>query len=158
MESFPCPVSLSINPSEGRDPRERILKLKEQKPIYPPGMASILALCLPQWKVESDSDYPLVTACWRACLPTRELGTLSLHGCSAGTCLALSPSPSLLISLKPSWLLFLFGKPRCRSTKWETTCELGAHKRFPGQLLPQRENQRKEEEKEALGSPPNFWK
>lgn len=104
MESSPCPVSLSINPSDGRDPREWILKLKEQKPIYPPGIASILAPCLPQRKVESDSDYPLVTlpAGGPVCQPGWEAGTLSLCGCSAGTCLALSPSASLLITLKPS--------------------------------------------------------
>lgn len=67
MESSPCPVSLSIHPSDGRDPREWILKLKEQKPIYPPGIASIwLCVCLSGkwfWLPSCHS------ACWRACLP-----------------------------------------------------------------------------------------
>lgn len=109
MESSPCPVSLSINPSDGRDPREWILKLKEQKPIYPPGMASILALCLPQRKVKSDSDYPLVTlpAGGPVCQPGCEAGTLSSSGCS----LLAHAWPSLLLHLSSS----LWNLPDCFS-------------------------------------------
>lgn len=80
------------------------LEVKRAKTNLSPWHCFHLALCLPQWKVESDSDYPLVTppAGGPVCQPGWEVGTLSWCGCSAGTCLALSPSPSPLITLKPS--------------------------------------------------------
>lgn len=149
MESSPCPVSLSIKPSDGRDPREWILKLKEQKPIYPPGIASIwLCVCLNgKWKVILIT---LLSLCLLEGLSANLAGRLAL--CPCADVLLAHAWPSLLVTLKPFWLLFLFGKPKRRSTKWETTSELGAHKRFPGQLLPQRRKRR------LWGSPPNFWK
>lgn len=71
------------------------------------------------------------SACQRPCRPTLLGGWHSvLVRVFTWKCLAPSPFPSLHITLKPSWLLFLFGNPRCRSTKWETTSELRDHK-FP---------------------------
>lgn len=114
-------------------------------------------LCLPQWKVASGFDYLFVTlpAGGPVCQPCWEAGTLSLCECSAWKCLALSlhHSETFLIAF------LLFGNPRCHSTKWETTGELGDHESFLGQPLPQRrENQRKGEEIETFEGLPKFFK
>lgn len=108
MESSPCPVSLSIHPSDGRDPREWILKLKEQKPIYPPGIASIwLCVCLSgKWKVILIT---LLSLCLLEGLSASLAGRLAL--CPAAAALLAHAWPSLLLPLPSS----LWNLPDCFS-------------------------------------------
>lgn len=151
MESSLSPLSLSINLSGGRDPGGWILKFKGRAKTnlssthcshfgshvclngkWQVVLITFLSLCPP-------GGPSISQPCWK-------VGTLSLYKCSAWKCRGRSPFCSLHNTLKPSWLHFFLGNPRCRSTKWETTSELGNHDSFPGQLLPQRWRKRKEGE------------
>lgn len=114
MESSTCPLSLSIKPLGGRDPREWLLKLKgrarnhlSSRPCFHFGshvglngkwqVVLITFLSLP-----AGSRLPTLPGGWHSVLVRT---------------FCLKRPGSLSVSLKPSWLLFLCGNPRCCSTK-----------------------------------------
>lgn len=112
---------------------------------------------LPQWKVACGSDYLPVSACQRrCCLPALWVaGTRSLCKCSAWKCVALS----LHITLKPSWLLILFGNPRFSLNKMRNNQWTRWSQNFSGQLSPQRRvKQREQEEMGASRDLPKYLK
>lgn len=136
MESSLSPLSLSINPSDERGPGGWLLKFKGRaktnlSSTYCSQSGSHVSLN-GKWQVVLITFLSLPAGGGgHICEPYRKVGTLSLYKCSAWKCLAHSPPLSLHITLKPSWLHFLFGNAKCHSVKWD-------HNRFPGQLLPQR--------------------
>lgn len=102
MESSPCPLSLSINPSEERNPGGWILKFKGRAKN---NLTSRLCFHFGSY-VHFNGKWQVVLITFLSfCLPealsanlARSLA-LSLYKCSAWKCLALSPSLSLSLPL-----------------------------------------------------------
>lgn len=115
-----CPSSLSINPSDGRDPGGQMVKLKEeQNTIHYAGMARTWLPHGHQWMWQVSLFQSCHSHCQGSCLmgPAERVAFWAV----SMFCLEMLDPPSSIllphITRSPSRLLFSFGNPRCHSTK-----------------------------------------